>query len=214
MPMSILAQVPTLTNGTPGTAFPGEQFTMDMDITNTGGPGYGPYIRIILPAAITFDSAAFMGSGVTTANVGVFPAAPGNQLTDPWNEESVTGPEGGSFIVANIPVSAVVAGGPPLTINTAFTIDGATAVGTNLDVTVQPVYKYGDTATGSNGSITGTANTKQVTTTLAVLTKTNNTREAEIPPGPSFQYTYTITVDVANGKSVFDPVVEDIHRTS
>lgn len=205
------AQTPSVVNGLLSTDFPGEQLCFDATLNNTGASGYGPYLRLVLPPEMSFDSAQFLGTGVTITSVGTFPASPGNLLTDPKNGDVLTGPDGGSLLLLQYPLGSVIAGGPDLTINICATISVSTGVGESLDVTLQPVYEYGDTATGINGRIEGTAVTASVLTTLYLITKDNNAPEAENPPSNSSQYinNYSLTIDVANTKTVFDPAITD-----
>lgn len=202
------AQTPSLTNGLPAKHFVGEQVCFDLDLTNSGDPGYGPYLRLILPGEITFDSATFLNSGVTSTAVGTF-SGPG-QLTDPRSGDIVSGDEGDTFTLLVYPLGSVVTGGPTLTINTCATISTSATVGVGLDVTAQPVYEYGDTATGDNGRIQGTPQAKTLTPTLIEMNVENDSPEGENPPGASFETTYTTTVDVANAQTVFDLVITDV----
>ena len=43
------AQTPVLVEDVPASNFINEGFCFDVTITDSGGPGYGPYIRLILP---------------------------------------------------------------------------------------------------------------------------------------------------------------------
>ncbi|HQA27099.1 MAG TPA: hypothetical protein PK893_13240 [Candidatus Competibacteraceae bacterium] len=159
--------VPVLTNGLPADAFPGSKVCFPVNWNNTNEPGYGPYIRLILPPELTFDSAKFLGIDVTVQDIGTFPSAPGNTLTDPITNTSVTGPEGYSLRLLILPVGSVVTGGPTLSTEVCATLSDSAEIGVPLDVTAQPVYRYGDTATGANGPIEGTADTKPLTGVVA-----------------------------------------------
>ncbi len=204
--LSVAAQpVASVSNGVPAESFAGEQFCYTLGFNNTGtAPGFGPYFRLSLPPGISFDSASFLGTGVAVTTVGTFPAAPGNQLTDPRTGTAVTGPPGGTLVILVLPLGSVVVGGPALNTQVCLTIDTAAVVGTPLDITAQPVFEFGDTATGANGPIIGAASTNAVTPTVVTLAKSQGETEGERTPGPFFEFSYTLTVDVANGKSVFD----------
>jgi len=203
--------VATVGNGVPAESFAGEQFCYTLSFNNTGSaPGFGPYFRLILPPDISFDSATFLGTPVATTTVGVFPASPGNQLTDPRTGTPVTGPDGGTLVILVLPLGSVVPGGPSLDTEVCLTISTAATVGVPLDITAVPVFEFGDTATGANGPLVGAASTDPVTPTVVALSKSDNTAESERAPGPTFAYGYTLTVDVANGKSVFDLDLQDL----
>lgn len=205
-----MAQVPVVTNGIPALGASGEQITFDIGFANgSGGPGYGPYVRLVLDPGLSLDAAQYAGSSVTVTNVGTFPAAPGNMLTDPKTGDMVTGPEGGTLLLLVLPLGSVVTGGPDIDVATTLTIDMSADIGTPLNARVQGVYEFGDTPTGDNGPIVGSSVNGQVTPTLFSVAKTNNAPEGERPPTTSHPFTYTIAVDVANGQTLFDPVVTD-----
>ncbi|PIE90914.1 MAG: hypothetical protein CR997_03400 [Acidobacteria bacterium] len=205
-----LGQTPQTGNGTPDENFSGEQFCFDITLTNTGDPGYGPYHRLILPPDLQFNSASFLGNGITVSDIGVFGPAPNNHLTDPRTGTEVTGDPGSRLYLLILPMGSIVDGGPSIDINVCATIDVNAEIGTPLPVSVQTVYEFGDTATGTNGPIEGATVVESVTPTLVLFTKTNGRPESELPPGPSFPATYTLTVDVANGKTIDNLVIQDI----
>lgn len=122
------AQTPSITSGVPSQSFLGESFCFDTTLTNTGSPGYGPYLRLVLPPELSFGSAEIFGASATVISLGNFPAAPGNQLTDPFTGTSVTGPAGSSFRIIELPVGSVVTGNPPLTTEICLTIQPAALV--------------------------------------------------------------------------------------
>lgn len=204
-----MAQTPQLTQGVPSESFLGEQFCFDTHFTNTGAPGYGPYLRLVLPPELVFDSAEIFGAAGSVMNAGVFPPMPGNQLTDPRIGQPVTGTPGYNLYILIYPVGSVVDGGPDLPVEICLTIDPAAEVGTPLPVDMTPVYEFGDTATGDNGPIIGTEVNQAVTPTVLLFEKTDNAPESERPPGPDWPYTYALTVDIANTATVNPLVVSD-----
>ena len=199
------AQVPQTTNGTPADSFLGEQFCLDANFSNSGNPGFGPYLQLIIPADLEFNSATIFEFNSVTDSVGTFPAPPDNQLIDPISNLPVTGPEGGTLTLVRLPLGSVVAGGPELTTKICLTIKPAAVVGTPLDVTLVPVYEFGDTATGDNGPIVGATNTKTVTPTVILLSKNNSAPEGERAPSPIWPISYTLAVDIAN-TAVINPI--------
>ena len=201
-----LSQVAELDENLPSNSFLGEQFCFQTNFSNLGPPGFGPYIRLDLPPDLAFGSATIFGVGGSVTDVGIFPAAPGNQLTDPRIDQPVTGASGNNLFILTFPVGSVVQGGPDLPIEICLTIDPSAEVGTALPVGMTPVYQFGDTPTGDNGPIIGSVVNQSVTPTVLLFGKTDNAPESERPPGTSWPYTYTLTVDIAN-TAVINPLV-------
>ena len=203
-----VAQTPVASPTVPAESFLGEQFCFDVDFSNSGAPGYGPYLRIELAAALSLDSADIFGAGTLTY-VGDFPAAPGNQLDDPMIDQPVTGTPGASFYVLEYPVGSVVDGGPDLPAALCATIDPDATLGDPLDIAITPVYEFGDTPTGDNGSIVGGPVNETVTPTVMRFTKSDTAPESERTPGPSWPYSYNLTVDIANQATINPLVIGD-----
>ncbi len=207
----VQGQTPNVTNETPPEHFLGEQFCFDAAFTNTGSPGFGPYFQLILPPNLTFDSATIFGSSTIIQNVGIFPATPGNQLTDPISNTPVTGPDGGTLTTVALPIGSVVTAGPDLVTEVCLTIKPTATAGVPLNVSLVPAYQFGDTATGTNGPIVaGTPNTKPVTPIIIRLEKTNTAPESERPPTSSWPFDYVLTADIANTVTIDNLVFNDI----
>jgi len=205
--MSAEAQTPVLSNGLSGEAFPGEQVCFDLSLSNNGTPGYGPYVRLILPQEMSLDSVTSFGSGVTVVDLGAFPAAPGNQITDPLTGSIISGSEGETLYLLRYPLGAAVQGGPDLVLQVCASLAPSVAVGQQLDVAAQAVYEFGDTATGDNGPITGSVQTSSLFATLMSWSSANDAPEGEAAPGQVV--THTSALDVADGKTVFDLVFSE-----
>ncbi|MDZ7789008.1 MAG: isopeptide-forming domain-containing fimbrial protein [Xanthomonadales bacterium] len=205
----VTAQTPQIDQTLPAESFLGEQFCFETNFTNTGSPGYGPYLRVELAADLTLDSAEVFGTGGGISNVGTFPAAPGNQLTDPITSQTVTGTPGNALFVLTYPVGSVVDGGPDLPIEICLTIDPDAIVGDSLPVNITPMYEFGDTPTGDNGPITGSTINQEVTPTVLTFSKTQDAPESERPPATTWPYTYTLTADIANTATINPLVIAD-----
>ncbi|MEE4217579.1 MAG: IPTL-CTERM sorting domain-containing protein [Xanthomonadales bacterium] len=196
------AQTPNISNGTPEESFLGEQFCFNAQFTNAGAPGYGPYMQLVIAENLSFNSAEIFNSSAEISNEGVFAPPPNNQLTDPVSGLPVTGPEGGSLTIIKLPVGSVVTGGPDLTTNICLTIEPAATAGIPHDVTLVPVYEFGNTPTGVNGPIVGPENTKPVIPTIIRFEKANVLPEEERPPSTTWPFSYTLTADIANTATV------------
>jgi len=210
-----ISQVPTISPSVVDQSdFPGTQICVDMPLINTGPPGYGPYLQLIVPAGLTFNSATLFGSAVTSINEGVFPAGPGNQLTDSIINQQITGPEGDTLILLQPPIGSVVAGGPPLNINICYTINVTAPVNVPLTISATPVYEFGDTPTGDNGPILGAADAFDTTPILVRFRKEDSAPENERPPGPSWPVTYVLTADIASNNTIDNIVIVDTLPTN
>jgi len=207
---AVFAQTPVTDPIADDSGFPGSGSCFQATLTNTGATGYGPYLQVIMPAEISLDSASLFGGGVAVTVVGSFPPAPGNQLTDPVTGNQVTGNEGDVLYILHPPVGSVVTGGLPLDIEICYTIDPMATVNVPLGVQVIPVYEFGDTPTGDNGPITGTAVNFNITPTLVEFEKINNAPEGERPPGDDWPVTYTVTARVAPNNSIDNLLINDI----
>lgn len=208
------AQVPTVTQGSPpGTeSFLGEPYCFTTTFTNTGNPGFGPYVRVIVPNTLTGltatifgqSSATLIGSNPPATSTGdplFLPAiAPGNVVTIPADS---------SYYNVVLPLGSVVAGGPPIDIRICATIDPSAVVGMPLPILTQPMYRFGDTATGANGSIAGSAPLQSVTPTIVRFTKVDTAPESERPPGPAWPFDYVLSVDIANTANLDNLVITD-----
>ncbi|MBE2184372.1 MAG: isopeptide-forming domain-containing fimbrial protein, partial [Anaerolineae bacterium] len=192
--------------------FPGTQVCWDEDFSNGGTlPGFGPYMILILDPALTFDSAEFYHLNLVPVFTGTFPAAPGNQLNDPIADEMITGPAGHTMIVLRMPVGSVVTGGPLLQTHFCVTVDSAAAINVPLPIEVIGGYEFGDTATGVNGPILNTPDpdTGSITPILVTFDKSNSTPENERPPGPMWQYSYFLSIELAPGKTLTNASFND-----
>ncbi|MBS3820322.1 MAG: isopeptide-forming domain-containing fimbrial protein, partial [Phycisphaerae bacterium] len=205
----VAAQTPQIDQTLPAESFLGEQFCFETNFTNTGSPGYGPYLRVEVSGDLTLDSAEVFGTGTGFTNVGTFPASPGNQLTDPITGQIVTGTPGNAFFVITYPVGSVVDGGPDLPVDLCFTIDPGATVGASLPVSITPMYEFGDTPTGDNGPITGSTVDQGIVPTVLTFSKSENAPESERPPATTWPYTYTLAADIANTATINPLVIGD-----
>ncbi|MCB1567989.1 MAG: hypothetical protein KDI69_04120, partial [Xanthomonadales bacterium] len=199
-PMSgVQAQTPGVTpDPMAGNAMLGEQYCFDSPWVNSGSPGFGPYLRLVLPPELSFDSGTLFGTGLTVVSNQVFPAGPPSQLTDPLilapASNVVSGTAGWRMVILEMPVGSVVTGGPDMTSSICVTSNNAPPnlanVGTPYPIQITPIYRYGNTPTGAAGSIVGAQVNPTVTPQVLILEKTNTAPENERPPGPAWTYDY------------------------
>ena len=200
---------PSTTNTLPDEVFSGEQVCFAADFSNAGTTGFGPYLRAFIDPDLTLDSVTAFGSSVTVTTVGTFAASPNNTLDDPKSETEVTGTQGDTLVVFSLPAGSVVAGGPALTSEICITANGSADIGVPLSLALQPVYEFGDSATGDNGPIEGTSVSADITPTVVNYAVTNNTSESERVPGAGFEVSFNHVIDVADGKTLTSPQIVD-----
>ena len=200
---------PSTTNTLPDEVFSGEQVCFAADFSNAGTTGFGPYLRAFIDPDLTLDSVTAFGSSVTVTTVGTFAASPNNTLADPKSETEVTGTQGDTLVVFSLPAGSVVAGGPALTSEICITANGSADIGVPLSLALQPMYEFGDSATGDNGPIEGTSVSADITPTVVNYAVTNNTSESERVPGAGFEVSFNHVIDVADGKTLTSPQIVD-----
>ncbi|MEL6675628.1 MAG: hypothetical protein AAFR61_25695, partial [Bacteroidota bacterium] len=193
--------------------FVNEQFCFTADLSLSGDPGYGPYVRVMVPPDVTVNSISFLGTSLTYTKVGAFPSYP-LALADPISTDSVKASDGAvagdTLFVARLPVGSMVATTPDLTVSLCVTFNDEATIDSNYTFTVQPGLEFGDTPTGDNGPVYGAASTGQSKPKILEFTKDNNAPEEERPPGPDWPFTYTLAIDVANLKTVTSLSFEDV----
>ncbi|MEM7001492.1 MAG: hypothetical protein AAF529_11950, partial [Pseudomonadota bacterium] len=199
-----IGDTPTLSATPPAEDFVGETFCFDAELTNVGSTGYGPYYQVITKPDYLLDSATFLGTTLTPINVGTFPAAPGNQLTDPISGDPVTGPDGGELYVVRYPIGSVVTGQPSLDMNLCIDVDANATINVLETDAVElvPVYEFGDTPTGANGPTTGTRADYDFTPRVILYSIDDITAEMERPPGPAWEWDINVFADIASDRNV------------
>ncbi len=200
-----------------GEALLGEQYCFDAPWANTGSPGYGPYLRLMLPPEVDFDGAQLFGSALTVVSNAVFPASPA-VLTDPLYlpatapGNQITGTAGWRLVILELPVGSVVTNGPEMTASICVTTNNAppnlAQIGTPYPMHVTPVYRYGASPTGTASTV-GAQQSPTVTPQVLLFEKTNTAPEGERPPGSVWLYDYVLSVDIASGAMINPLVIAD-----
>ena len=202
-----LGPMPSLTITSSSTQLINQSFNFNLNFNNTGNmTGFGPVVQLILPSQIQLNSATFFGSPVTVSSKLVFPIS--GIITDPLTGLTVTGTPGYSFYTLIYPLGSFAMDQPTGVINVNALLLGNSTLGQPLDITGYPVFRFGANATGTI-PLRGNEFTTTVTPTVMKLTKTSNAHEQETVTGRNYPITYTLTVDVAAGKTVNYVIVTD-----
>ena len=208
-----LAQLPDVNPVGNDIVLAGSQVCLDTQLSNSNGEiGHGPYLQLILPVEVTFDSASFFMTGATATDIGVFPAPPSNQLQDTIIDQPVTGPEGFQLILIQPPIGSLALEAPNLNLELCFTLEPSVAIGVPLNVLITPVFGLGIDAFDNQNvdpPILGFRETFVLVPILVIFDKSNNAPEQERPPGPSWPVTYTLNTDVADEAALENVVIAD-----
>ena len=216
----LCAQAPTLTNGTPAEGFIGEQICFPVTFQNTGTPGYGPYIRLVLPPGFTFDNATFSSGAQIVQNLGQIPAAPNNYVLDPIAvsntgavlTDTIYGTPNSTVVLLQYPVGSLVQGGINLISTVCVTIDPLATLNVPVNICTQGMYQYGDTPTGTNGEIAGADLCQPIIPILFRFDKQVNGSDGiyeEVPGGgatPCHVHPYQLNVDIAAAGTLNPPI--------
>ena len=203
-----LGPMPSLTITGPATQLLNQNFNFNLNFNNTGNEtGFGPMVQLILPSNIQLNSASFLGSPVTISSPQTFPVS--GVLTDPLTGLTVTGTPGYTFYTLQYPLGSFTKGQPTAVINVNALLLANSTLGIPLNITGYPVFRVGANETGTI-PLRGDPYTTTVTPTVIKLTKSSNAHEQETVTGRNYPITYTLTVDVADGRTVNNVILTDI----
>lgn len=183
-----------------------EEVCFAMTLSNEGATGYQPYLRVFLPPelpASTFE-ATFMGQPASNVQVvGVFGGGTLNDpnLPDGDPNRPVSGPNGATFVLVNLPAGALVDGGIEIQVGLCADLSGpGVSLNTPVDLRVQTLYRFGDSATGENGSLFFDELSTSVTPIpyRAILTAD----PSEVVAGTCSSIEYNMVVDIATQQLV------------
>lgn len=94
--------------------------------------------------------------------------------TSSTTNDTIFAPVGSGVILLEYPVGAMIQGGASLVSEVCITIDPAATVGVPVDICVQGMYKFGDSPTGTNGSIAGASVCESISPVLFQFEKRVN----------------------------------------
>lgn len=111
------------------TPLTGGEVDIEISIDNSGdAPGFGPGAVLIVPPGFSLVSATALDLTARSRRVGVFPAAPGNELLHPVHRQPVNGPEGATLYHIQVPVSGLAADAPEIVIEATLGVAEGAAV--------------------------------------------------------------------------------------
>ncbi len=191
-----------------------EEVCFSLTLSNTGIPGYQPYVRLLLPPATPASGLLIKMFDETITNVQIEGIVSGGTVLDPnlsdeLPESLVAGPDGYQLVIVNLPVGSMVENGVALEISGCVQLNGPTvAVGTPVVIYAQPVYRFGDEPTGVNGPLIDDQLSVSIVPNLYTLTK--EVDQTDVPTGACWDMMYSLKVNIAEGELVTDLVVTDL----
>lgn len=240
-PRLLMDANPVVGGGPPADAPLGESFDFTLSFDNNpdgdpgGDTGYGPFIDLIFPDTgqdgagaesddgITFNSASYLGSGVTAIEL-EFPDDGGGTgsvehplaLDSDGNPLLVTGNAGDTLVVLQLPFGSYTPNQPAaeITVNATMSGDADVGAGNELNIQTRGGFQFGTDELANpstDPSLIGNFSDHLVTPSLFTLSKQYNGPEGETATGPNFVRSYTITADIASGQSLTDfRIVDDL----
>ncbi len=199
-------------------------YTLTFNNSGTGS-GYVPYIDLIVPTTgedgddgVTLESASFLGTDLAPTEIvfdvngeAVHPLA-----TDASGDPIiVSGTPGDTLVVLELPYGSFSPANPPVDVNLVF--DFSPDADLDEGFTLQAIggFALGCDPLDNPGSDepirADTPVEHDVGLSLFSVTKANNIPEAvDAATGPSYPYTYSLNVNVAEGQELTDFVLTDV----
>ncbi|MFT5246864.1 MAG: gliding motility-associated-like protein/uncharacterized repeat protein (TIGR01451 family) [Litorivivens sp.] len=191
-----------------------EEVCFSLTLSNTGVPGYQPYIRLLLPPSTPASGLLIKMFDETITNVQIEGIVSGGTVLDPnlsdeLPESVVNGQEGYQLVLVNLPVGSMVENGIELEISGCVQLNGPSVqVGTPVVIYAQPVYRFGDEPTGVNGPLVYDELSVSIVPSLYTLSKEID--QIDYPTGSCWNMMYSLKVNIAEGELVTDLVVTDL----
>ncbi len=223
----LFSGVPVAAASVPANEFINEAFNFSVAFSNSGtSAGFGPFVDIVVARGIDVTAASYEASALTLRAVGFWdvtdnrwetlangsgtavtthPLNDGISLVpDPFGMGA--GDQGAQLLAVQLPFGSFVPAQPTATINFTASIDEPNAqVGVPLTVKSRGGFIFGQDALSNPSTDPPTLQAVQSTTitpTVIALSKSVDAIEGETAAGPSFPRTFSLTLDVANNKTL------------
>ncbi|WP_157020236.1 isopeptide-forming domain-containing fimbrial protein [Mesorhizobium xinjiangense] len=220
------------------------QFTVSFDNnadTTDGDPndtGYGPFVDVTVGSGIEVNNVTYLGSSVQSQEVGTWDGSQwvdgsGNPITQ-HPLDTVGGQlelpegsiEGETWINVLAPFGSYTPDQPAIDLVFSATMEESpdadpetgAVPGTDIIVTASGGFRFGEDALDNPDTDPplqqDTAQTDTVTPIVMRLEKDVQLPENETAQGPNFTFTYTISVDIADGVTLENLVIQDLLPTN
>ncbi len=205
-----------------------EDFNFTVTFDNTGsepdGTGYGPFVDVTVGPGIDINGVTYLGTPVTSQTVGTWDGTQwvdgsGNPITEHPLDPSLEMPDGTevgqTWVNVLAPFGSYTPDQPAIELEFSATVSEPDAVvGEPIDVTARGGFQYGLDSL-NNPSIDpplqqGSTSSDTLTPIVMKLEKSVQLPESETAQGPNYQFTYTISIDIATGATVEDINIQDL----
>ncbi|MDJ0595697.1 MAG: isopeptide-forming domain-containing fimbrial protein [Pleurocapsa sp. MO_226.B13] len=233
-----MTAIPSTSISLPGNPFIGESVDLTLGFDNTGTQtGYGPFVLFYVDTTgadgddgLTFNSATYLGSAVTTTEYQLSedPENPPALAPITFNvfgvEQTIASSDipsdfsaGDTLVVMELPFGSFVVDQPQADIAVNLTGSDLADLNTPINLQSQGGFVFGNTATeetdGSDDPIYENISgdpVDTVTPQLVTLTKNYIGPEDETATGPNFVRQFELVVDIADGQTIENLDVTDI----
>lgn len=234
----LLNAVPDVTVDLPDEALIGEtvEFDITFDLAPGTGPGFGPFIDVVLPrngadgaagtdtpdglgtdpGSVTFDIEGIALTPVLDQIVGPSGTVEHPLLRNPDGTPVIVSglTPGDRFIVLQLPLGSYEADSTELTIHGTANIDQLADVGEALPIEVRGGFQYGcdpldnPSVDNPNDTVSNFVS-DSVTPEVIRIDKMLIAPENETATGSNFPRSYVINIDIADGQTITDLVITD-----
>ena len=233
-----MTAIPSTSISLPGNPFIGESVDLTLGFDNTGTQtGYGPFVLFYVDTTgadgddgLTFNSATYLGSAVTTTEYQLSedPENPPALAPITFNvfgvEQTIASSDipsdfsaGDTLVVMELPFGSFVVDQPQADIAVNLTGSNLADLNTPINLQSQGGFVFGNTATeetdGSDDPIYENISgdpVDTVTPQLVTLTKNYLGPEDETATGPNFVRQFELVVDIAEGQTISNLDITDI----
>ena len=223
----LFSGVPVAAASVPANEFINEAFNFSVAFSNSGTTaGFGPFVDVVVARGINVTAASYEAAGLTVRSVGFWDATDsrwetlangsGTVITNHPLNDAISlvpdpygmgpGDQGAQLLTVQLPFGSFVPSQPTATLNFTASIDEPNAqIGVPLTVKTRGGFIFGNDALSNPSTdppILQAVQSTTITPTVIELSKSVDAPEGETAAGPNFPRTYSLTLDVANNKTV------------
>ncbi|MGB5707258.1 MAG: DUF4347 domain-containing protein, partial [Arenicellales bacterium] len=207
-----------------------ESPSISLTFDNTGpDTGFAPFGDFVVDRGIDVNDMSYLGAPVVdftpvatwNATAGQWESSPGTAVIEHPFEADAGGAgglalpdgtalqDGANWYSFKLPFGSFVSAQPVATIAVDAEFNDDAIVGQAINMFYTPGFLLGCDETGADDPHVGATATATTTPTVIQITKASGLAEGETATGPNYPVEFTITVNVAEGETVADVVVED-----